>query len=333
MTTSIEAKRRALLELQLRRQHAERAGLDPLTAIPREGQLPCSYQQEGLWFVHQLDPASVVYHVTLAVRLEGGLDVDALRAALTVLVARDESLRTRFQDDRGAPLAVIDPAPRTWPMPIAELSGDQVQAWVQTQAYLPFDLRAGPLFRSSLARVGHEAHILVLVAHHIVADGWSMSVLTRDLSELYNAAIRAKPGQELAELTVQYVDYAAWQRRWLAGAQAQQQLSYWRNALENIQTLEFPTDRVWPAEPTGVGAMFRQGFAGGLVAAVRELARAEQVSLLAVLLAGFLVVLNRYTGQRDLAVGTVFSGRTRTEVEPLIGYFAQTLVLRTSLAG
>ncbi len=333
MNTAIEAKRRALLELQLRRQQAEKAGHDRITAIPRQGQLPCSYQQEGLWFLHQLDPTSRVYHIALAVRLRGHLDVDALRRALTALVARHESLRTRFQDDSGPPAAIIDPAPETWPMPIVELSDDEVQAWAQTQAYLPFDLRTGPLFRSSLARVQPGDHILLLVAHHIVADGWSMSVLTRDVSELYSAAVGAKPRQELAELTIQAVDHAGWQRRWLAGAQAQQQLSYWQNALEEIQTLEFPTDRIWPAEPTGAGAMFRQPLPGGLVAAVRELARSEQVSLLAVLLAGFLAVLHRYTGQQDLAVGTVFSGRTRTEIEPLVGYFAETLVLRTSLAG
>ncbi len=333
MSTAIEAKRRALLELRLRRQQAEKAGHDRIVAIPRQGQLPCSYQQEGLWFLHQLDPASPVYHITLAVRLRGQLDVDALRSALTALVARHEALRTRFQDDGGALAAIVDPAPATWPTPITELSGDDAQAWVQTQAYLPFDLRAGPLFRSSLARVQSGDYVLLLVAHHIVADGWSMSVLTRDLSELYSEAVGAKPGQELAELTIQAVDHAGWQRRWLAGAQAQQQLSYWRNALENIQMLDFPADRAFPAEPTGAGSMFRQRLPGGLAAAVRELARNEQVSLLAVLLAGFLAVLHRYTGQEDLAVGSVFSGRTRTEVEPLVGYFAQTVVLRTSLAG
>lgn len=332
MDMSIEAKRRALLELRLRQRQADTAEQERITAIPREGRLPCSYQQEGLWFLHQFGPTSPVYNIPLAVRLHGHLDVGVLRTALAALVARHESLRTRFDDEDGVPWVVIDPAPETWPTPVMTVPEDEVSGWIDGQAYLEFDLQSGPLFRSSLARVKPEEHILLLVAHHIVTDGWSMSVLTHELSELYDAAVGAKP-PELAELTVQAVDYAAWQRQWLASDQAQGYLNYWRKALENIQALNFPTDRPRPVESTGAGAVLRHRLPEQLAGAVRGMARRDQVSLLAVLLAGFLTVLHRYTGQEDLAVGSVVSGRTRTEVEPVVGYFANAVVLRTSVAG
>jgi hypothetical protein len=333
MDMSIQAKRRALLELRQRQQQADAAESERIIAIPRQGRLPCSYQQVGLWYLHQLDPISPVYHIPFALRLLGRLDVDALRAALATLVARHECLRTRFEDEDGVPWVIIDPEPETWLTPIVTLPADEIPSWIHTQAYLAFDLQTGPLFRSSLARVQPEEHVLLLVAHHIVNDGWSMSVLTRELSELYGAAAGAKPAPELEKLTVQAVDYAAWQRQWLTSGQAREYLSYWRKALENIQTLNFPTDRRRPEQTTGAGALFRHPLPGELTGAVRDLARSEQVSLLTVLLAGFLTVLYRYTGQHDLAVGSVFSGRTRTEVEPVVGYFANAVVLRTSLAG
>jgi hypothetical protein len=333
MEMSIEAKRRALLELRLRQRQAETAEQERITAIPRQGRLPCSYQQEGLWFLHQFDPNLPVYHIPIAVRLRGRLDVGALRTVLTTLVARHECLRTRFEDEDGLPEVVIDPAPEAWLTPIVTLSDDEVSNWIHRQAYRAFDLQTGPLFRSSLARIRPDEHVLLLVAHHIVNDGWSMSVLTRELSELYGAAVGAKPAPELAELTVQAVDYAAWQREWLASGQAQEHIDYWRKALENLQKLNFPADRLRPEETTGAGALLRRALSGELMGAVRGLARREQVSLLTVLLAGFLTVLHRYTGQDDLAVGSVFSGRTRTEVEPVVGFFANAVVLRTSLAG
>jgi amino acid adenylation domain-containing protein len=332
MSTSIQAKRRALLELQLRRRRAEKAERDQVVAVPRDGWLPCSHQQEGLWFLHQLDPVSSVYHIPLAVRLRGRLDVAALRAALTALVARHESLRTRFDSRHGVPHQVIDPAPEAWLTPIVELSSDDVTTWIAAQTQLPFDLQAGPLFRSSLARIHPDEHVLLLVMHHIVADGWSVTVLTREMSGLYTA-IRANTTAAPAALAVQAADHAAWQRRWLTGAVLEGQVGYWRDTLHGVATLEFPTDRSRPAQPTGAGALFEQRLPNELAAALRELARREEVSFLAVLLAGFLSVLGRYTGQQDLAVGSVFSGRTRTEIEPLVGFFANTLVLRTSLTG
>ncbi len=331
-----EAKRRALLELRLsqrRQAELDAAERDRVVPVPRDGRLPCSYQQEGLWCLHQLDPALSVYQIPFAVRLRGHLDADAMRAALTALVTRHESLRTRFESQHGTPVQVIAPPPETWPAPITALSDGDVPAWLDAQTHLPFDLRTGPLFRSSLARVHADEHVLLLVAHHIVTDGWSFLVLTSELSELYDAAIRTKPEAALAELTVQAVDHAAWQRRWLAGPEAQDQVSYWRDVLDSMPTLDLPADRPRPAQPTGAGALFGQRLPDELAAALRELARHEHASFLAVLLAGFLTVLGRYTGQQDLAVGSVFSGRTRSEFEPLVGFLANTLVLRTSLAG
>jgi amino acid adenylation domain-containing protein len=333
MSMSIEDKRRAVLELQLRRrQAAEAEERDRVVAVSRDDRLPCSHQQEGLWLLHQIDPDLSVYEIPLAVRLRGRLDLGALVAALTALVARHESLRSRFESLHGVPEQVIDPVPQAWPMPVIELPRAEVPGWIRAQQHVPFDLRTGPLFRSSLARVEPDEHVLMLVMHHIVTDGWSVTVLSRELSELYNAAL-AGTTPALAKLEVQAADHAAWQRRWLTGSQLQRELGYWREALEDLQTLEFPADRPRPAQPTGAGAMFERRLPDELAAALRGLARHEQASFLAVLLAGFLAVLSRYTGQDDLAVGSVFSGRTRTEIEPLVGFFANTSVLRTSIAG
>ena len=332
MSISLEAKRRALLEQKLRGLQATKVEDSTVTPVPREGRLPCSYQQEGLWILQQLDPDSSVYHVTYAMRLRGHLDVNALRAALTALAVRHESLRTRFGNADGVPYQIIDPMPAAFSLPMVELSSDAATEWVQAQCHRPFDLEAEPAFRASLARITPDEHVLLLVPHHIVIDGWSATIAAKELSELYNAS-RAGAAVTLPELTVQPVDYAVWQRRWLTGPQLESQIGYWRDTLDGIQDLEFPTDRPRPAQPTGAGALFSTRLPDELAPALRELARGEQASYLAVLLAAFLTVLNRYTGQQDLTVGSVFSGRTRSEIEPLVGFFANMLVLRTSLAG
>ncbi|HET9895908.1 MAG TPA: condensation domain-containing protein, partial [Streptosporangiaceae bacterium] len=311
-------------------------GSDLITAVARGGHLPCSYQQEGLWLLYELDPFSPGFHLPVAIRISGELDLPALSHALTALVARHESLRTRFDDaagSSGVPFQVIDAPSDAWPLPVAELpAGGEVSDWIRAEVSRRFDLRTGPVFRSSVLRIAPDDHALVLVLHRMVADDWSVAVLAGELSRAYDAA-RSGLTAPLPELAIQPADYAAWQRQRSLSGGLDRQLDYWTTVLGNLEEAALPADRCRLPRSASTDALLARRFAGGLVAAVRELARAEQVSLLAVLLAGFLVVLNRYTGQRDLAVGTVFSGRTRTEVEPLIGYFAQTLVLRTSLAG
>ncbi|MER7009383.1 amino acid adenylation domain-containing protein, partial [Dactylosporangium sp. NPDC000555] len=321
---TLEEKRRALLELRLRRRREEQ---ERVTPVPRDGALPGSYQQEGLWYLHQLDPASAVYHIPLALRLRGPLDIAALRDALRRLVARHESLRTRFDAD-GQQLA--GPPPPDWPLPVTPVAEAGLDDWIRTATDRPFDLATAPLLRTELAGVGPDDHVLLLVLHHVIADGWSLGILCTELSALLSAPAGTDP---LPPLSIQPADHAAWQRRRLSGTALDEQLHFWRRTLDGIGTLEFPADRPRPAQPTGAGALLARPLPDGLAQRLRALAAAERVSFLAVLLAGFLTVLHRHTGQDDLAVGSVFSGRTRSEIEPLVGFFANTLVLRTSLAG
>ncbi|WP_344143401.1 condensation domain-containing protein, partial [Polymorphospora rubra] len=333
MTSSIDQKRRALLELRLKQRRALEAEQERITPMPRDGgTLPVSHLQEGLWILHQLDPTSPVYHVIFALRLRGALDVDALRGALAALVGRHEGLRTRFGSRDGVPYQVVDPAPDDWPVPVTDLDEAHLDGWVNDLVQRPGDLERGPMLRTWLARLADDEHVLLLVVHHIVADGWSVGLLTAELAELYDAA-RAGRTAALPPLAIQPADHAAWQRRWLTGARLERQLDFWRDNLRDLPALDFPTDRPHPAQPKGAGALMRQALSDRVAVASRELALGERASLLAVLLAGFLVVLERYTGQRDLAVGSVFSGRTRSETEPLVGYFANALVLRTDVAG
>ncbi|WP_432994354.1 amino acid adenylation domain-containing protein [Dactylosporangium sp. CA-233914] len=317
----------AELEALLARKRTARAARrapERISAVPRVGALPCSHQQEGLWLLHQLDPAASTYHLPLALRIRGELDVAALGRALTTLVARHESLRTRFEEHEGAVVQRIDPPPAAWPLPVTDVTDPG--RWLHDGARTPFDLSRGPLLRTSLARLGPGEHLLLLVVHHIVADGWSIAVLTDELSRLY-------AGRTLAPLDVQPADHAAWQRRTGSGEQLAADLDYWRRTLEGLPELRFPADRARPARPSGAGAQLSRRLPAGLGAAIRGVARREQATFLAVALAGFGVVLSRYTGQDDLAIGSVFSGRTRSELEPLVGYFANVVVLRTSTAG
>ncbi|BCJ70074.1 hypothetical protein Prubr_70950 [Polymorphospora rubra] len=310
----------------------EVATTDRIGPVDLDGARPVSHQQQGLWFLHQLDPDSPVYHIPIVLRLRGDLDVAALRGALAGLVGRHEALRTRFVASDGVPHQVIDPPPDGWPLPVTGTDPAGLAGWIADQARRPFDLGAGSGLRTSLARLADDDHVLLIVLHHIIADGWSVGVVTAELPVFYEAA-RTGGTAALAPLAVQPADHAAWQRRTLDGALLAQQLGYWRQRLADLPELEFPTDRPRPAQPAGAGALANRNVPADLAGRLRDLARAEQTSFLAVLLAGFLVVLNRHTGQDDLVVGSVFSGRTRSEIEPLVGYFANTLVLRTDVTG
>ncbi|MEZ0115027.1 amino acid adenylation domain-containing protein [Catenulispora sp. EB89] len=351
---SIEDKRAALMaQLMRRRRAAQRP--DRVTAVPRTAPLPLTWQQEGLWFLHELDPESVTYHVPIAYRLTGRLDPPALRVALRHLLARHESLRTRFVLLDTVPHQVADPVPDPVPWEytdLADLPGPERAAHarrvVDEAAARPFDLTAAPALRVSLVRLAEDEHVLVLTMHHLVTDGWSLGILTRELGELYRAARDRRP-PDLPALPVQPADFAAWQRG-PAGAEALRSgLEYWRGRLAGLPPLDLPVDRSEPSAGAGAGAGVIAGSGSGLGASpgaeagevvpadvgARVTAFAEDcgVSLLAVLAAAFFVVLHRYTGQEDLAVGSVFSGRTRSEVEPLLGFFANTLVLRGDVAG
>ena len=301
--------------------------------------LPLSFAQQRLWFLHQLEPESAAYNLPSAVRLVDALDTDALERSLNEIVRRHESLRTTFDIFGGQPRQVIAAARpvRLAPVDLSELPAHeraaQVQRLVEEEVRRPFDLARGPLFRARLLKLGAREHVLLLVMHHIVSDDWSMGVLVRELSSLY-AAYREGAEPRLAELPVQYADYAIWQREYLTGAVLDEQLSYWREHLGGeLPVLELPADRARPPVQSHRGAEELLELDAHLAEGLRALGREGGATLYMVLLAAFDVLLYRYTGQTDIVVGTPVAGRTRAEVEGLIGFFVNTLALRVRVSG
>jgi amino acid adenylation domain-containing protein len=311
------------------------------SAIPRRATVtPCrsSFSQTRLWFLDQFEPGSSVYNIPLTLRLKGVLDVGALEASLNALVARHEVLRTCFGVEAGDPVQVIAPT-LTVPLPVDDLCGvpqaereAQLQARVQAETDAPFDLAQGPLLRARLLQVGEKAHVLVLTVHHIISDGWSMGVLMRELSALYAACCQGLPSP-LPELPIQYADYAIWQRDWLQGEVLEKQLSYWREQLKDLPVLDLPTDRPRPAMQSFRGAQLHFDLPADLTQGLEKLSQRAGVTLFMTLLAAFQVLLQRYTGQDDIVVGSPIAGRNKVDIEGLIGFFVNTLVLRTDLSG
>ncbi|HEX8118473.1 MAG TPA: amino acid adenylation domain-containing protein, partial [Pyrinomonadaceae bacterium] len=290
----------------------------------RGGSLPLSFAQQRLWFIDQLDPDSPAYNLSSAVLLSGHLDDDALRRTLSEIVRRHEALRTTFEEREGQPVQVIrEAAPLD--LEVEDLSGsaqaeEAARRLVEDEARTPFDLSAGPLVRARLLRLSEEEHVLAVTMHHIVSDGWSMGVLIREVVALYTAYVEGK-GSPLAELPVQYADYAAWQREHLAGEALERQLEYWRKQLGGgLPTLELPTDRPRPATRRMAGATERAEMSG-VGEALRDLSRREGVTPFMVLLAAWQVLLARYSGQEDIVVGADVANRNRGETEGLIGFF------------
>ncbi|HEX6913487.1 MAG TPA: amino acid adenylation domain-containing protein, partial [Longimicrobium sp.] len=273
-----------------------------------------------------------------ALRLRGGLDPAILERALARIVRRHEALRTRFTAVDGAPVQLIDP-PAPVRLGLEDLShlpesgrDAAVHAMATADARAPFDLAAGPLLRCTLARIADDEHALFFAMHHVVSDGWSMGVLVRELTELYTAEAEGR-APALADLPVQYADYAVWQRARLAGGVMEAQLGYWRQALEDLPALELPTDRPRPAAQTYRGGRVRMELDAGVSEAVRGLARREGATVFMTLVAALQLLLSRLSGQEDFAVGSPIAGRTRRETEGLIGFFLNNLVLRADLSG
>jgi amino acid adenylation domain-containing protein len=304
----------------------------PLVPLARTGAVALSFSQERLWFLNQLGLAGPAYNMSVGVRLVGRLDVPVLNAVLSEVVRRHEAIRTRFETREGIGYQVIDPP---WAINIeaheitAEAAGDSIRAVVN----LPFDLARDRLLRIELFRVGEQDHVLAIVMHHIVSDGWSLGVLTKEVEILYKAygEGRASP---LSPLAVQYADYAVWQRGWLTGDVLEKQVKYWKDRLRNSPAaLDLPTDHVRPAVQSYRGEGFTIGLPAELTASLNDLARSEGATLFMVLLAAFKVVLSRWSGQSDVVVGSPIAGRTHREVEGLIGFFVNALALRTDLSG
>ncbi|HEX8351419.1 MAG TPA: amino acid adenylation domain-containing protein, partial [Pyrinomonadaceae bacterium] len=303
--------------------------------------VPLSFAQQRLWFLDQLEPGASAYNVPLAVRLTGQLDAGALARSLSEIVSRHESLRTTFDVAAdGQPVQVIADA-RVTEVPLEDLRGlpeavreDEARRLARAEAERPFDLTRGPLLRARLLRLSDEEHVLLVTMHHIVSDGWSMGVLVREVAALYGAYAAGAVESPLAELPIQYADFAVWQREFLQGERLEAELAYWRGRLGGeLPVLELPTDRPRPAMLTHRGARQTHTLPPALVAALRDLGREEGATLFMVLLAAFKVLLMRLGGQTDVIVGSPIANRNRAEVEPLVGFFVNTLALRTDLSG
>lgn len=354
VATQIVARIRKELGVDLRVRDLVEArtirGLTPLARVPArrvsatiprrarggaDGSVPMSFAQERLWFLDRLDPGSPSFNIAGALRLEGPLDVAALQRALVSVVQRHETLRTTFEvDAEGRARAVVHPT-SAFEVRIERLEGDRdeqargIDRAARREAGAPFDLARGPLMRALLLVLNAEHHVLLLTLHHIVADGWSLAVLGREVTQLYGDGA----GASLPELEIQYSDYAAWQRETMTGDVLAEQLAYWKAQLADAPfVLDFPTDRPRPPLQSTAGAHLVRHLTKERSDAVDAFARRLGATPFSVLLAAYATLLARHSAQRDLVVGTPVANRTRVEVEGLVGMFVNTLALRVDLS-
>ena len=325
--------------LELSRRGDVSRQLTPIEPVPRDGDLPLSFAQQRLWFIDQLDPGNSVYNFPVAVRLKGVLNLAALERSLNEIVRRHEALRTTFSTVDGQPTQVI--ASRlSIGLPVVDLrklsevaAEKEVQRLVVEEARRPFDLAKGPLLRASVLQLAEDEQVGLLTMHHIVSDGWSAGILIREMATLYHAYCSESPSP-LAELPIQYADFAYWQRKWLQGEVLQRQLDYWKKQLDCAPPLlELPEDHPRPAVQTFRGGHQSLLLPKGVGSALKALSRDEATTLFMTLLAAFKVLLHCYTRQDDVIVGTPVANRNRLEIEGLIGFFVNALVLRTDLSG
>jgi amino acid adenylation domain-containing protein len=305
----------------------------PIRPVLRSERIPLSSAQARLWFLEQLEPHNPFYNVPSAVRLTGSLDVAALSRVIDSTCRRHESLRTRFPSVDGDPVQAIDTPPRSLLhlIDLQDVSEAErnllVDRLARAFARRPFDLARDRLIRTSLLRLSPREHVLLLTVHHIVCDGWSMNILIRDIAAAYES------GSPLPEIPVQYADYAAWQRHYYSDDEAQRQLAYWKAQLDGCATIELPCDRPRPPVQTYRGSTQLFHLRQSLVERIDAIGRRNGATLFMTLVAIFQTLLSRYTGQTDIAVGTPIANRDQPDIENLVGFFANTLVLRTDLSG
>ncbi|SEU42919.1 Non-ribosomal peptide synthetase component F, partial [Myxococcus fulvus] len=315
----------------------ESDGAAKLAPVARTGVIPLSFAQQRLWFLDQLQPGTASYNLPAALRLEGSLDVEALRQSLRALVQRHEVLRTHFIVRDSQPIQVIRPEAEV-ELPVVELGGldgqpreAEARRLMREEALRPFDLARGPLVRASLLRLDARQHLLLVTVHHIISDGWSTEIMVRELGAFYRQFSGGEAAQ-LAALPIQYADFSVWQRQWLDGERLRGELDWWREQLTGAPAaLELPTDRPRPAAQTEHGAVLPIELSGSLSNAVKALAQREGATPFMVLLAAWQLVLSRYSGQNDVSVGSPIANRNRAETEGLVGFFVNTLVLRSSI--
>jgi NRPS condensation-like uncharacterized protein/acyl carrier protein len=312
--------------------------VEPIKPVSRQSPLRLSFAQQRLWFFNQLEPGSWAYNLPLAVRLNGRLDVSALERTLSEIVRRHEALRTTFSVLDDTPIQLIS-APFDVPLTRIDLSTlpkqereTEARLLAEHETRRPFDLSRGPLLRAVLIKLSEQEHIALLTMHHIISDAWSMDVLVREVASLYEAYVRGEQSP-LAELSVQYADYAAWQRERLQGEVLEEALSYWREQFSSApRTLELPADRPRAARQSHRGSRLNFEVNEELTEKLRELSRREGVTLFMLLLAAWQFLLSRYSGQQDVVVGVPVANRNHVDSENLIGFFVNTLALRVRVA-
>ena len=332
---SLSAGQREALAARLRKGRSSNS-----SAIPRRGPsvtaLPLSFAQEQLWFIDQFHSLPT-YNIPGLLRFRGELDAEALANALTALLARHETLRTRLAADAvGQPRQLIDP-PTPADLPRLDLSGEpdpeaRLVEIAESEALKTFDLARGPLLRTQLVRLSDTDHALLLCVHHTVFDGWSFGVLLRELAAYYEQELTGRPA-DLPELPIQFADYALWERQRLQGPALDELVGYWRGKLDGFETVQMPTDRPRPVIADHDGRIATSDLGSELLDKLRALAKREGTTPFVVLLASLQALMHRYTGQADIVVGTASANRSRSELSPLIGFLVNTLPIRTDLSG
>ncbi len=337
--SSLSPKQRALLELKLKKKR-ENAGRTERKIPKRSGEHhnPMSFAQRALWFADQLDSSSAAYNITIAIRIKGALNVSAMERSFNKIILRHEALRTTFKNDKGNPVQEIFP-PFHNPLPVKDLSylspedGERaVQSLLMEDGKRPFHLAQGPLIRTTLLKLDQEEHVLSLAVHHIVFDAWSMMVFLQELQQFYTK-YSLEENVQPKELLIQYADYAAWQHERLESEHIQSQLSYWEKKLKGVPSvIPLPMNRPRPKVQTFQGKRLYFTLPEKLIEELRTLSRKEDATVYMTLLAVWKTLLYRYTGQEDIVVGSPAAGRN-LETENLIGFFVNTLAMRTNLSG
>src|SRR5829696_131922 len=347
LAETLSPNKRQLLELLLKqKEKARKAEAVPEKAtpakIPRREKFspgPVSSAQQRLWFIDQLDPGTPAFNIPAAVRLLGSLNVEILKKCFDEIVKRHEALRTSFAADDGLPVQVIAPSLK-FEIPLIEIRHlpeaermAHVEKLVTSECQRSFDLTRPPLMRATLVAMGEHDHVLVMMMHHIIGDVWSVRVVMKELAALYEAFLAGQPSP-LPELPIQYCDYSTWQREWLQGEALQSQLAYWKQKLIGMpEALELPTDRPRPPVQSIWGAKHFLKIPKQFTDTLRAIAQEEKASLFMTLLAAWKVLLHRYTGQNDIVVGAPVANRNRSEFEGMVGFFVNSLILRTDLSG
>ena len=316
--------------------------IPPLFVEQQKDIIPLSFAQQRLWFLDQLSPGNLFYNIPVALRFIGNLDLDALKWSINKLIQRHEILRTVFKNENGIPVQVIldtqdvDYSFHDLYTNDSQARDQQALSIIQEGIKQPFDLNKGPLFRIFVIRINVLEHMCLFMMHHIVTDGWSMMIMVKELAHFYKVYIsdpNSTANYQLDHLSIQYSDYAIWQKKWLSNEILNNQLAYWKEQLSDIpRIINLPLDRPRPAIQSSKGATFSFTFPEKLLAPLQKLIRESGVTNYMVLLTAFQVLLHRYTGQDDILVGTPIANRNRKEIESLIGFFVNTLVIRTRFA-